>query len=77
MVEEQAVMFLLPKGTIIHVSGWPVELSEDTAVTGHPGNIELIKRDQYLGPRNGLTPSSTPLGGSTFYPDGTANVHSR
>jgi hypothetical protein len=38
----------LKPGTVIHICGWPVETVGVCVVTGHPGNLELVRRDLYL-----------------------------
>lgn len=57
MENQGSEILSLKSGTVVHVCGWPVELKQDTDVQGHPGNIELIRRDLYLKPRSGLARS--------------------
>jgi len=37
--------FVLPKGTLVHVCGWPVALTADTIIETNPGNWGLIQTD--------------------------------
>jgi len=57
---EQTAQLTLKPGTVIHVCGWPVETVGEVVVQGHPGNIELIRRDLYLQPQSGIEPSAPP-----------------
>lgn len=38
----------LPAGTVVHVCGWPVEVTHETQVVSDRANIELVRRDLYL-----------------------------
>lgn len=38
----------IPAGTVVHICGWPVEVTTDVEVTATRANIELVTRDLYL-----------------------------
>ncbi len=48
---------IIPAGTLVHICGWPVEITSDTEIVSDPANIELVRRDLYLR-RSGELPVS-------------------
>lgn len=48
----------LKAGTIVHICGWPVELTTETVVASSAGNIELVTRDLYLRGTGTLEPQT-------------------
>lgn len=71
MEEQVRHTITLKAGTLVHICGWPVELTHETEVSSSPGNIELVRRDLYLGPRN------TSLPGDPTLNDGSTPEHPR
>lgn len=54
-ITEEMKTMKVPAGTVVHICGWPVELTAETEIASAPGNLELVTRDLYLRPQTPLS----------------------
>jgi hypothetical protein len=62
--------FTLPEGTLVHVCGWPVALTQDTIIETNPGTWGLIQQDLDDRAANLATPRVDDSVGPDHRPEG-------